>query len=329
METWSLSALRIVVTGAAGFVGSHLCDRLVADGHSVTAVDNLSSGSLRNLEAVLARDSFEFREHDVCRRFELEGPVGAIYNLACPASPRDYLRAPIETLLASALGTRNMLELAREKGAVFVQASTSEAYGDPKVHPQPEEYWGNVNPVGPRSVYDEGKRFAEALTMAYHRRHGVRTKIARLFNVYGPRMRRSDGRVLPAFLDQALRGLPLTVFGDGSQTRSFCFVSDTVDGIVRLAGSDLSDPVNIGAEEEVTVLELAASVQESAGISCGIVHCALPEDDPSRRRPDISRAKSQLGWQPRVALREGITRMLQAYAAAPVETRNPPVPEDC
>ncbi len=307
--------MRVLVTGAAGFIGSHLCDRLVADGHAVTGVDDLSTGRMRNLGGLRGHSSFEFSERDICCASDWKGPMDAIYNLASPASPRDYLRRPIPTLMASAVGSKNMLDLALRKGAVFVQASTSETYGDAQVHPQPEGYWGNVNPVGPRSVYDEGKRFAESLTMAYHRYHGLRTRIARLFNVYGPRMRRSDGRVLPAFLDQALRGAPLTVFGDGSQTRSFCYVSDIVEGMVRLANSDVSDPVNLGAEEETTVLDLAASVQEAVGTSCRIDYRDLPEDDPTRRCPDISRARALLGWEPAVPMVAGIRKMLEAFRA--------------
>lgn len=320
MESWSPLALRVVVTGAAGFIGSHLCDRLVADGHSVLGLDNLSTGSLRNLRGLRENARFSFRRHDVCTEFDCADRVDVIYNLACPASPKDYLDVPVRTLLASALGARNMLNLALRKAAVFLQASTSETYGDARVHPQPESYWGNVNPVGPRSVYDEGKRFAEALTMAYNRRHGVRTRIARLFNVYGPRMRRTDGRVLPAFLDQALRGVPLTVFGDGSQTRSFCFVADIVDGMVRLAASGVCDPVNLGADEEITVLDLASSVQEAVGGSCGIEYHDLPQDDPRRRCPDTSRAKRVLAWEPKVGMAEGIRAMLASYRAGGAST---------
>ncbi|MCY4188624.1 MAG: SDR family oxidoreductase [Bryobacterales bacterium] len=305
----------VLVTGAAGFIGSHLCDRLLADGHEVIGLDNFSTGRAENLRHLQGRAGFQIIRHDICQQFERDLRIGMVYNLACPASPRDYLAAPIATLAACSSGTRNMLELARRNRARFLQASTSETYGDALVHPQPETYWGNVNPVGPRSVYDEGKRYAEALTMAYRRQHGVDTRIARLFNVYGPRMRRGDGRVLPAFLDQVLRDVPLTVFGDGSQTRSFCYVSDIVEGMVRLAASQEPSPINLGSPEEVTVLELARLVQQIAGVSCEVSHCALPKDDPARRRPDITRAKRVLGWEPRVALRQGVRMMLASLQA--------------
>ena len=307
-------SLRAVVSGAAGFIGSHLCDRLLADGHEVIGLDNLSTGRTENLRHLQGCAAFRLVRHDVCGRFESAGRIDVVYNLACPASPRDYLALPLETLKACAAGTRNMLELASRNRAKFLQASTSEAYGDALVQPQPETYWGNVNPVGPRSVYDEGKRYAEALTMAYHREHGVDTRIARLFNVYGPRMKRGDGRVLPAFLDQALRGVPLTVFGDGLQTRSFCYVSDIVEGMVRLVASEESTPINLGGPEEISVLELAGVVQEIAGVSCGIAYRDLPQDDPNRRRPDIGKAKRLLGWEPQVDLRQGIRSMLASFA---------------
>lgn len=306
--------MRIVVTGAAGFIGSHLCDRILEDGHEVIGLDNFSTGRPENLRHLQGCASFRLVRHDVCAHFESAGRIDAVYNLACPASPRDYLALPLETLEACSAGTRNMLELASRNRARFLQASTSEAYGDALVHPQPETYWGNVNPVGPRSVYDEGKRYAEALTMAYRREHGVDTRVARLFNVYGPRMKRGDGRVLPAFLDQALRGVPLTVFGDGSQTRSFCYVSDIVEGMVRLVASDEPTPVNLGGPEEITVLELAGVVQEIAGASCGVTHCDLPQDDPNRRQPDIGKARRLLGWEPQVDLRLGIRSMLESFA---------------
>ena len=305
--------MRVVVSGGAGFIGSHLCDRLVADGHEVTALDNLSFGCAENLGSLLESETFRLVRHDICEPYEPDGQIDAVYNLACPASPRDYLRVPVDTLVACAAGTRNMLDLALRCSASFLQASTSEAYGDALVHPQPEHYWGNVNPIGPRSVYDEGKRYAEALTMAYHRERGLSTRIARLFNVYGPRMRRDDGRVLPSFLDQALRGVPLTVFGDGSQTRSFCFVSDIVEGMVRLLASSEPTPVNLGGPDEFTVLELAAMVQAIAGVSCGIVHRDLPEDDPRRRQPDISKAGRLIHWRPQVSISEGLQIMLESY----------------
>ena len=306
-------SLRAVVSGAAGFIGSHLCDRLLADGHEVIGLDNFSTGRPENLRHLRGCAAFRLVRHDVCEHFESAGRIDAVYNLACPASPRDYLALPLETLEACSAGTRNMLELASRNRAKFLQASTSEAYGDALVHPQAETYWGNVNPVGPRSVYDEGKRYAEALTMAYHREHGVDTRIARLFNVYGPRMKRGDGRVLPAFLDQALRRVPLTVFGDGLQTRSFCYVSDIVEGMVRLVASEESTPINLGGPEEISVLELAGVVQEIAGVSCGIAYRDLPQDDPNRRRPDIGKAKRLLGWEPQVDLRQGIRSMLASF----------------
>ena len=305
--------MRVVVSGAAGFIGSHLCDRLLADGQEVIGLDNLSTGRAENLHHLQGQPEFRFFRHDICEPFQPDGQIDVVYNLACPASPRDYLAAPLETLAACSEGTRNMLELAIHNRATFLQASTSEAYGDALVQPQPETYWGNVNPVGPRSVYDEGKRYAEALTMTYHREHGADTRIARLFNVYGPRMKRGDGRVLPAFLDQALRAVPLTVFGDGSQTRSFCYVSDIVEGIVRLADSGEATPVNLGGPDEITVLELAKVVQAIAGVDCGITYLELPQDDPNRRQPDIAKAMRLLGWAPEVDLRQGVRLMLASY----------------
>ena len=305
--------MRVVVSGAAGFIGSHLCDRLLADGQQVIGLDNLSTGRAENLRHLPGRPEFRFVRHDICEPFQADGPIDVVYNLACPASPRDYLAAPLETLAACSQGTRNMLELAVHKRATFLQASTSEAYGDALVQPQPETYWGNVNPVGPRSVYDEGKRYAESLTMTYHRERGADTRIARLFNVYGPRMKRGDGRVLPAFLDQTLRAVPLTVFGDGSQTRSFCYISDIVEGIVRLAASDETTPVNLGGPDAITVLELAKVVQTIAGVDCGITYLGLPQDDPSRRQPDIAKARRLLGWEPAVDLEQGVQLMLASY----------------
>ena len=298
--------MRILVSGGAGFIGSHLCDRLVSDGHDVVALDNLTTGRARNISQLRHCKSFRLEIHDICEPFESSEPFGAVYNLASPASPRDYLAAPIETLLAGSLGTRNMLEVARRDSATFLQASTSETYGDPQVHPQPESYWGHVNPIGPRSVYDEAKRFSEALVTAYGREYGVETRIARLFNTYGPRMKPGDGRVLPAFVEQALANKPLTVFGDGSQTRSFCYVSDIVEGLVRLCGSSEPAPVNLGTPSEVTVTELARIVQELVGTSNGTRLMALPEDDPRRRRPDIGKAMRLLGWEPKVGMAEGL-----------------------
>ena len=309
-EGGGLTSLRVVVSGAAGFIGSHLCDRLLADGHEVIGLDNFSTGRAENLHHLQGRAGFRLVRHDICEPYEAGGQIDVVYNLACPASPRDYLAAPLETLAACSDGSRNLLELALRSRARFLQASTSETYGDALVHPQPETYWGNVNPVGPRSVYDEGKRYAEALTTAYRHERGVDTRIARLFNVYGPRMKRGDGRVLPAFLDQVLRSVPLTVFGDGSQTRSFCYVSDIVEGMVRLVGSDESTPINLGSPKAITVLELAEVVQDVAGVSCGVTHRQLPQDDPKQRQPDISKAMRLLDWEPKVDLREGVRLML-------------------
>lgn len=302
--------MRIVVSGAAGFIGSHLCDRLIEEGHEVIAVDNLLTGSRANLAHLEARPGFRFILHDVCLPLELESPVDAVLHLASPASPKDYLEHPIETLDVGSRGTREMLELARRNQARFLLASTSECYGDPEVHPQPETYWGHVNPVGPRSCYDEAKRFAEALTMAYRRVHGLRTAIARIFNTYGPRMKLDDGRVVPAFLDQALRGAPLTVYGDGSQTRSFCYVSDLIEGLRRLMECDEPEPVNLGNPQEMTVLEFAQRILELTGSHSPIEFRPLPEDDPRRRRPDISKARRLLGWEPRVSLEEGLRQTI-------------------
>ena len=279
-------------------------------------LDNFSTGAAKNLEPVWNHPRLGVIRRDVCEPFESSAAYQVVFNLASPASPKDYLAAPIETLMAGSVGTRNLLDIARKRGATFVQASTSETYGDPLVHPQPETYWGNVNPVGPRAVYDESKRFAEALTMAYHRAHGVDTRIARLFNTYGPRMKPGDGRVLPAFLEQALQGEPLTVFGDGSQTRSFCYVSDTVEGLVLLAGSGEVTPVNIGSATETTVLDLARMVHDMFGSSGEICRLPLPEDDPKRRRPDIAKAARLLGWEPRVSLEEGLRLTLESLRAA-------------
>ena len=304
--------MRIVIAGAAGFIGSHLCDRLLADGHTVTALDNFLTGSPRNLAHLSNEPRFDFVEQDVTRPLRVAGPVDAVLNLASPASPRDYLEYPIETLDAGSLGTRNLLELAREHNARFLITSTSECYGDPLVHPQVETYWGNVNPVGPRSCYDESKRFAEALTMAFHRRHGVATHIARIFNTYGPRMKLDDGRVVPAFFGQALRGEPMTVYGDGSQTRSFCYVSDLVDGLCRLLLSDERYPVNLGNPVEMTILDFATLIRRLTGATSDIVHRSLPEDDPRQRRPDISKARALLNWEPLVPLEKGL-RETAAY----------------
>ena len=308
-----------VVTGGAGFLGSHLCDYLLARGHRVICIDNLDTGSLRNI-AHLRRDDFIFVQHDVTRFIEIAEPVDFVYHLASPASPIDYARLPLQTLKVGSYGTHNALGLAKAKRARFLLTSTSEVYGDPHIHPQPESYWGNVNPIGPRGVYDEAKRYAEAMTMAYHRQQGVDTAIARIFNTYGPRMRPHDGRAIPTFVRQALDDKPITVFGDGSQTRSFCYVDDLVRGLHLLATSDEHLPVNIGNPAEFTVLELAETVIRVTGSASEIVHEALPVDDPRVRRPDIDRATSLLGWAPEVELEEGLRRMLgvgrpQAVAA--------------
>jgi len=305
--------LRIVVSGAAGFIGSHMCDRLLGDGHSVVALDNFLTGNGRNLDRLEGQPRFRFLERDITQPFSIEGPVDAVVHMASPASPKDYLEHPIETLDAGSIGTHRMLELAREKRARYLLTSTSECYGDPLVHPQVETYWGNVNPVGPRSCYDESKRFAEAITMAYHRKHGVRTNIARIFNTYGPRMQLDDGRVVPAFLDQALRGQPLTVFGDGSQTRSFCYVSDMVEGLCRLMLSEERYPVNLGNPNEMTILEFAERIRRMTGSQSEIVFQPLPEDDPQQRRPDIGKARAVLAWEPRVPLDEGLRLTVEYF----------------
>jgi dTDP-glucose 4,6-dehydratase len=309
--------LRIVVSGAAGFIGSHMCDRLLGDGHSVVALDNFLTGNRRNLDRLEGEPRFRFLERDITQPFSIEGPVDGVVHMASPASPKDYLEHPIETLDVGSMGTRRMLELAREKRARYLLTSTSECYGDPLVHPQVETYWGNVNPVGPRSCYDESKRFAEAITMAYHRKHGVRTNIARIFNTYGPRMKLDDGRVVPAFLDQALRGQPLTVFGDGSQTRSFCYVRDMVEGLCRLMLSEERYPVNLGNPSEMTILEFAERIRRMTGNHPEIVFQPLPEDDPKQRRPDISKARALLGWEPHVPLEEGLRLTVEYFRGLP------------
>jgi dTDP-glucose 4,6-dehydratase len=300
-----------VVTGGAGFLGSHLCDSLAADGHRVICVDNLETGSLQNVEH-LRGAGFLFVNHDITRHLDIEEPVDFVYHLASPASPIDYLRLPLQTLKVGSYGTHNALGLAKFKRARFLLASTSEVYGDPAVHPQPETYWGNVNPIGPRGVYDEAKRYAEALTMAYHRQQGVDTCIVRIFNTYGTRMRPHDGRAIPTFVRQAHANEPLTVFGDGSQTRSFCYVDDLIRGLVLLAGSGEHLPVNIGNPAELSLLELAKTVISVTGSKSEVVFEALPVDDPQVRQPDITRARQLLGWEPQVSLEEGLRRMLQA-----------------
>lgn len=301
---------RVVITGGSGFLGSHLCERFLAEGWDVLCVDNLLTGNRDNVAHLEADERFEFMEHDVTKYIDVEGPVDAILHFASPASPIDYLELPIQTLKVGSLGTHNALGLARAKGARFLIASTSECYGDPLVHPQTEDYWGNVNPVGPRGVYDEAKRFAEAMTMAYHRYHGVDTRIIRIFNTYGPRMRLNDGRALPAFMSQALRGEPLTVFGDGSQTRSFCYVDDLVEGIWRLLASDYHGPVNVGNPSEMTIREFADRVIALTDSGSTVTYQDLPEDDPKVRQPDITLARSILGWEPEVGLGEGLERTL-------------------
>jgi dTDP-glucose 4,6-dehydratase len=309
--------MRVLVTGGAGFLGSHLCDRLILDGHDVVAMDNLITGSAGNISHLAANPRFSFIRHDVTEYILLDGPLDFVLHFASPASPTDYLRLPIETLKAGALGTHNTLGLAKAKGCGFLLASTSEVYGDPLIHPQMEEYWGNVNPVGPRGVYDEAKRFSEALTMAYHRNNGIDTRIARIFNTYGPRMRIGDGRAVPTMIDQAIRGEALTVFGDGGQTRSFCFVADTIDGIVRLMHRGFHDPVNIGNPDEMTVLELAHAVLRLAGSRSAVAFAPLPVDDPMVRRPDISLARRILGWEPKVPLTEGLETTIKWFRDGP------------
>ena len=305
--------MRHIISGAAGFIGSHLCDRLLADGHQVTGLDNFITGSARNLEHLKSHPRFRFIEQDVTRTFDAPGPWDHVWHLASLASPREYLAHPIETLESGSTATRNMLEIARREGARFLVTSTSECYGDPLEHPQVETYWGNVNPVGMRSCYDESKRYAEALTMAYHRTYGVRTNIARIFNTYGPRMALNDGRVVPAFLDQALRGEPFTVFGDGTQTRSFCYVSDLVDGLVSLASSEERYPVNLGNPVELTILEFAHRIQELTGSNRKMVFEPLPEDDPRMRCPDIGKAREILGWEPKVPLEQGLRETVEYF----------------
>lgn len=319
---------RSVVTGGAGFLGSHLCDRLIAEGHEVICLDNLLTGRMENLHALLGQPRFAFIKHDVTQPIHLpsllskagglldaHGRVDYVVHMASPASPKDYARHPIHTLKVGGLGTYHALGLAKACGSVYLLASTSEVYGDPEVNPQPESYWGRVNPIGPRSVYDEAKRFAEAITMAYYREHRVRVRLARIFNTYGERMRLDDGRVFPNFLSQAIQGRPITVYGDGSQTRSCCYVSDLVEGLYRLLVSDQVGPINLGNPEEVTILELARKVTERTGSSSKVVFEPLPVDDPMQRRPDISKAKALLGWQPRVGLDEGIDKVLPYFRA--------------
>jgi dTDP-glucose 4,6-dehydratase len=297
---------RILITGAAGFLGSHLCDRFIKEGYHVIGMDNLITGDLKNIEHLMKLENFEFYHHDVSKFVFVPGDLDYILHFASPASPIDYLKIPIQTLKVSSLGTHNLLGLARVKKARILVASTSEVYGDPLVHPQTEEYWGNVNPVGPRGVYDEAKRFMEAMTMAYHTYHGVETRIIRIFNTYGPRMRLNDGRVLPAFIGQALRGEDLTMFGDGSQTRSFCYVDDLVEGIFRLLMSDYSQPVNVGNPSEISIKEFGEEIIKLTGTTQKLISKPLPQDDPKQRKPDITKAREILGWEPKVGRAEGL-----------------------
>jgi dTDP-glucose 4,6-dehydratase len=306
--------VRTVITGGAGFIGSHLCERFLADGHEVLCVDNLITGSLVNIESLRKSDRFTFLRHDISHPLEIDGPVDNVLHFASPASPVDYLEHPIPTLKVGSLGTHNTLGMAKLKQARFLLASTSEVYGDPDQHPQREEYWGNVNPIGVRGVYDEAKRFAESMTMAYHRYHAVNTHIVRIFNTYGPRMRLDDGRVVPNFMGQALRGEPITIYGDGSQTRSFCYVDDLVEGITRLLFADFHEPVNIGNPNELSILNFAKEILELSGSKSPLVYKPLPQDDPRVRRPDISRAQRLLGgWEPKVDRREGLRRTLEYF----------------
>jgi dTDP-glucose 4,6-dehydratase len=310
---------RVLITGAAGFLGSHLCDRFIREGFDVVAMDNLITGDLKNIEHLFKLKEFEFYHHDITKFIHVPGKLDHILHFASPASPIDYLKIPIQTLKVGALGTHNCLGLAKDKGARILVASTSEVYGDPLVHPQKESYWGNVNPVGPRGVYDEAKRFMESITMAYHTFHQVETRIVRIFNTYGPRMRLNDGRALPAFIGQALRGEDLTVFGDGSQTRSFCYVDDLIEGIYRLLMSDHVQPFNIGNPVEITLLEFAQEIQQKTGTDAKIVFKPLPVDDPKQRKPDITKAKDILGWEPRVSREEGLKRTYDYFRALPKE----------
>ena len=303
-----------LITGGAGFLGSHLCDRLLAEGHRVICMDNLLTGNLDNIAHLRSRTDFEFINHDVTRHIDISGPIDYIFHFASPASPIDYLELPIQTLKVGSLGTHNALGLAKAKGARLLLASTSEVYGDPLVHPQVETYWGNVNPIGPRGVYDEAKRFAEAIVMAYHRVHNVATRIVRIFNTYGPRMRPRDGRIVPAFCCQALKNEPLTVFGDGTQTRSFCYVADLIEGIYRLMMSDHTDPVNIGNPRELSVMDFARTIQKLTGTTAPIVHKPLPVDDPKVRQPNIDKARRLLQWEPRMPLEEGLQLTIDYFA---------------
>lgn len=313
---------RVLITGAAGFLGSHLCDRFIAEDYNVVAMDNLITGNIKNIEHLFGNKAFEFYHHDVSKFVHVPGELDYILHFASPASPIDYLKIPIQTLKVGSLGTHNLLGLAKAKNARMLIASTSEVYGDPNVHPQTEEYYGNVNPVGPRGVYDEAKRFQEAMTMAYHTYHGLETRIVRIFNTYGPRMRLNDGRVLPAFIGQALRGEDLTVFGDGSQTRSFCYVDDLIEGIFRLLHSDYVSPVNIGNPDEITIKEFAEEIIKLTGTEQKIIYKPLPKDDPMQRQPDISKAKDLLGWEPKVSRAEGLKITYEYFQSLSEEELN-------
>lgn len=310
---------RVLITGAAGFLGSHLCDRFIKEDYHVIGMDNLITGDLQNIQHLFGLENFEFAHHDVSKFVYVAGELDYILHFASPASPIDYLKIPIQTLKVGSLGTHNLLGLAKNKNARMLIASTSEVYGDPNVNPQPEEYWGNVNPVGPRGVYDEAKRFQEAMTMAYHTFHGLETRIVRIFNTYGPRMRLNDGRVLPAFIGQALRGEDLTVFGDGSQTRSFCYVDDLIEGIYRLLHSDYAQPVNIGNPDEITIKQFGEEIIKLTGTSQKLVLRDLPVDDPKQRRPDITKARSILGWEPKVSRAEGLKITYEYFKSLPQE----------
>jgi len=320
----SMKGQRVVVLGGSGFLGSHLCERVLEDGAvRVVAVDNYITGNAQNVAHLRGRAGFEELRQDITEGLSVDGPVDYVFNMASPASPIDYAKLPLETLRVGSVGTENGLKLAEAKGAVFLQASTSEVYGDPLVHPQREDYWGNVNPIGPRACYDEAKRYAEALTMVYGRSRGVKTRIVRIFNTYGPRMRLNDGRVVPAFVGQALRGEDFTVFGDGTQTRSFCYARDLIDGIVRLALSDEMEPVNIGNPREMTMLQFAEAVRAAAGGGGKIVHKPLPKDDPKQRQPDITRARQLLGWEPRVPLEEGLRETIAWFRSVAARGSTP------
>ena len=311
---------RVVVTGGAGFIGSHLCDKLISLGNDVICIDNFLTGHRQNINHILdvEHPNFTLIEHNVSEHIQVDGNVDAVFHLASPASPNDYLKFPIQTLKVGSLGTHNALGLAKDKKARFLLASTSEVYGDPQIHPQHEGYWGHVNPIGPRGVYDEAKRFSEAMTMAYHRAHGLNVRIARIFNTYGPRMRTADGRAIPAFISQAIRKVPITVFGDGMQTRSFCYITDLIDGIIKLMDSEIHEPVNLGNPSEMTILDLVRKILEFTGTNSAIHHKPLPVDDPKIRQPDIQKARKNLGWEPTVSLEEGLIATIADFRNRPI-----------